>query len=107
MNKYELFSALQASLMFLIMRAIDTGPQQSTEDFELVRAHEVRNQALIIAFELFLLIIIKVICDYTLQQIGHHANPEANDPNRQWKDWIFDESIKRYLSYLAFSFETR
>lgn len=42
MNKFELFSALQASLLYLIMRAIDTGPQQSTHDFELVRAHEVR-----------------------------------------------------------------
>lgn len=42
MNKFELFSALQASLLYLIMRAIDTGPQQSAQDFELVRAHEVR-----------------------------------------------------------------
>lgn len=37
-----------------------------------------------------------MICDYTLQQIGHQAEPEVNDPHRQWKDWIFDESIKRY-----------
>lgn len=41
MNKFELFSALQASLLYLIMRAIDTGSQQSAQDFELVRAHEV------------------------------------------------------------------
>lgn len=40
-----------------------------------------------------------MICDYTLQRIGHHADPEVNDPHRQWKDWIFDESIKRYFSY--------
>ncbi|QGA13108.1 hypothetical protein EYB26_000753 [Talaromyces marneffei] len=76
MNKFELFSALQGSLLYLIMRAMDTGPQHSAQDFELVRAHE-------------------MICDYTLQQIGHHADPEVNDPHRQWKDWIFDESIKR------------
>lgn len=42
MNKFELFSALQASLLYLIMRAIDIGPQHSAHDFELVRAHEVR-----------------------------------------------------------------
>lgn len=44
-----------------------------------------------------------MICDYTLQQIGYHADPEVNDPHRQWKDWIFDESIKRYL-FLYFRF---
>ncbi|PCH05510.1 Hypothetical protein PENO1_007540 [Penicillium occitanis (nom. inval.)] len=83
MNKFELFSALQASLLYLIMRAIDTGSQQPAQDFELVRAHE-------------------MICDYTLQQIGHHADPEVNDPQRRWKDWIFDESIKR-VAWVWFS----
>lgn len=105
MNKFELFSALQASLLYLIMRAIDIGSQQSAQDFELVRAHEVRIQALshYIWSNYCKLMKIQIICDYTLQQIGHHAGPEVNDPHRQWKDWIFDESIKRYYSFITIS----
>ena len=105
MNKFELFSALQASLLYLIMRAIDTGSRQSAQDFELVRAHEVRIQALnhYIWSNYCKLMKIQIICDYTLQQIGHHADPEVNDPHRQWKDWIFDESIKRYYFFITIS----
>lgn len=42
MSKFELFSALQASLLYLIMRAIETTPQKAEYDLELIRAHEVR-----------------------------------------------------------------
>jgi hypothetical protein len=40
-NKFEALSALQASLLFLIMRAVDEPPQEANHDYEMLEIYQV------------------------------------------------------------------
>lgn len=39
-NKYDALSALQASLLYLIMRAVENAPQETKDDYEILLIHD-------------------------------------------------------------------
>jgi len=39
-NKYDAMSALQASLVYIIIRAVDGAPQEAKDDYEMLSIHE-------------------------------------------------------------------
>lgn len=40
-DKHEMFSALQASLVYLIIRAVDDAPQEAKDDYEMISTYQV------------------------------------------------------------------
>ncbi|QKX57612.1 uncharacterized protein TRUGW13939_04730 [Talaromyces rugulosus] len=78
-SKHEALAALSASLMYLIMRATDSDPQDSVNDVEMVFIHQIIcKRAIELAEDAFII-----------------AEPMDSDKN--WSDWIFRESCRRII----------
>ncbi|KAH8683386.1 hypothetical protein BGZ60DRAFT_368473 [Tricladium varicosporioides] len=76
-NKYDMLSALQASLLYLIIRVVEQRPQAAEDDFEMLAIYD-------------------DVCTRAIQLTTrsiHQAGDRKSD--LCWKDWIYMESIRR------------
>ncbi|TVY47503.1 hypothetical protein LOCC1_G002248 [Lachnellula occidentalis] len=75
-NKYDALSALQASLLYLIIRAVEDKPQEAKDDLEM-------------------LLIYEEICQRAVETANSSCQGENESQDIGWKDWIYMESIRR------------
>ncbi|KAH8694290.1 hypothetical protein BGW36DRAFT_384678 [Talaromyces proteolyticus] len=80
LSKNEALAALEASLMYLIMRATSRGSaaQDSMEDTEMILIHQ-------------------TICKRAIELSDGFNTTEMAMANRKWKEWIFRESCRRVV----------
>ncbi|KAE9365144.1 hypothetical protein N431DRAFT_353379, partial [Stipitochalara longipes BDJ] len=76
-DKYDALSALQASLLYLIMRALDDSPQRANHDYEMLEIYQV------------------VLKSRFIELANHSSRVEGRRQDIQWVDWIFIESGRR------------
>ncbi|KAN0089203.1 hypothetical protein V8E51_019463 [Hyaloscypha variabilis] len=76
-NKFEAISALQASLLFLIMRVVDEPPKEANHDYEMLEIYQV------------------VLKSRFIELTNHCPKVEDRSKDPQWVDWIFMESGRR------------
>ncbi|KUJ11709.1 uncharacterized protein LY89DRAFT_594761 [Mollisia scopiformis] len=75
-NAYDSMSALQACLLYLVIRAVEDAPQEAKDDIEM-------------------LLIYDNVCQRAMETVQGSCQTTNNSPDLRWKDWIFMESIRR------------
>ncbi|TVY93870.1 hypothetical protein LAWI1_G000563 [Lachnellula willkommii] len=75
-DKYDALSALQASLLYVVIRAVEEGPQEAKDDYEM-------------------LLIYEEVCTRAIELANSSCHGESKSQDISWKDWIYMESTRR------------
>lgn len=92
-NIYDALSALQASLLYLIIRVVEDKPQEAEEDYELLLIYQVGFAR---SHEHLPAKILQEVCTRAVELANSSCGQAENKiQDVSWKDWIYMESTRR------------